>query len=278
MRKSLLERRVPDSRLRGNDRWFLSIAFLFLFVSFFFGCNAFLEEIGGEGQSCSVKNTCRGDLVCKYGICVNLDAGDGDEETVSDDNEEIVTDGDEEIVADGDEADREDIEEDGDSDSFACSNGICKDLMTGFEWQDTPTGGLMEWTTAKTHCQELTLDGTGWRLPNISELRSLIRNCTDIETSGVCEVKDVCSACGVNSDDACLKSWCWSDSCAPDSCSDNGGSSGCYWPEELSGTCSYHWSSSPVEDVYNLTWGVYFNVGRVRSNNVAGNYGVRCVR
>ena len=80
MKKSLLERKKLDSRLRGNDRWFLLISSLFFFSLPLFGCNAFLEEIGGEGQPCSKKYTCREDLICKDGICVNPNSSNGDEE------------------------------------------------------------------------------------------------------------------------------------------------------------------------------------------------------
>ena len=165
--------------------------------------------------------------------------------------------------------------------SFSCTNGVCTDPATGFEWQQEPSGGTMMWSSAKTHCQNLDLNGTGWRLPNISELRSLIRNCSDIETGGACGVQDECSACGVSSGDVCLRyDSCWSDSsCNPDFCSSDGGPTGCYWPPEFSGTCNWYWSSSPVEDNDNLAWDVYFDYGDVHYDGVSNGYGgVRCVR
>jgi len=162
--------------------------------------------------------------------------------------------------------------------AFSCSNGVCTDPATGFEWQETPTGGQMGWEPAKTHCTGLTLDGSGWRLPNISELRSLIRNCSDIETGGACGVKDECSACGVSSGDTCLLSSCSVSSvCNPDSCSNDGGPTGCYWPPELSGTCSWYWSSSPVGGD-NYAWGVNFGNGNMDYNYVTNCHDVRCVR
>jgi len=74
-------------------------------------------------------------------------------------------------------------------DSFQCENGVCIDPATCFEWQETPTGGTMEWGNAITHCQNLSLSGMGWRLPNISELRSLVRNCGPIEMGEACGVR-----------------------------------------------------------------------------------------
>ena len=164
---------------------------------------------------------------------------------------------------------------------LSCTGGICTDNTTGFEWQQETTGGTMTWSSAKTHCQRLSLDGSGWRLPNISELRSLIRNCASIETGGLCGVMDECSPCGVSSGDACLLTSCNElNNCNPSSCSDDGGPTGCYWPEELSETCSRYWSSSPVEDNDDSVWYVNFVSGVVyKYYGYVGYYAyVRCVR
>jgi len=57
------------------------------------------------------------------------------------------------------------------------SDGIVKEL----EWQDSypdTTDGAMEvsdtWYDAINYCNALDLDGGGWRLPNINELKTLI--------------------------------------------------------------------------------------------------------
>ncbi len=151
------------------------------------------------------------------------------------------------------------------------------DLATGFEWQEIPTGGQMNWESAMSHCSGLTLDGGGWYLPNISELRSLIRNCADIETDGACGVQDECSACGVNSGEVCLHSSCSSD-CYPSSCTDDEGPTGCYWLEELSGNCSWFWSSSSRADDTGRAWSVGFGYGGVYSYNKTDGTNARCVR
>lgn len=165
------------------------------------------------------------------------------------------------------------------SSSFSCSGGVCCDSATGLEWQETPTDGIMVWNTAKTYCQDLILDGSGWRLPNISELRSLIRKCGPIETGGACGVKDVCSPCGDAT--ACLTISCHTDAnCNPSSCTDDGGPTGCYSPEELSETCSWlSWSSSPSDDYLGFSaWCVHFYAGYVVAKSVYDRYSVRCVR
>ena len=162
--------------------------------------------------------------------------------------------------------------------TFSCTDSVCTDLVRSLEWQQEPTGGEIDWDSAKNHCQGLPLDGGSWRLPNISELRSLIRYCANIETGGACGVKDECLPCGVSSDEACLQSSCWeSGLCSPDTCPDNGGATGCYWPEGLTGACSWYWSSSPVENYDDNAWGVHFGYGSVGYRTISDN-AVRCVR
>lgn len=162
--------------------------------------------------------------------------------------------------------------------SFSCTDDVCNDSLTGFEWQQNPTGGKKNWEDAKSHCQNLSLSGSGWHLPNISELRSLVRNCGPIETDGACGVRDACTPCGVS--DVCLSYIpCREQNlCNPDSCPDDGGPTGCYWPEELSGACSWHWSSSLVVDYGNFAWSIWFDSGYIYHHGFNVEAYVRCVR
>jgi hypothetical protein len=131
-------------------------------------------------------------------------------------------------------------------------------------WQKTSTGGAMSYASAGTHCSNLVLAGfDDWRLPTVSELRSLIRGCAAIQTGGSCGVTDGCLGYG-----------CWSSVCS--SCVSGGGpDGGCYWPSPIEGTCSWYWSS-PVEDVDGYAWVVSFNDGFV--DYFSTFYYVRCVR
>ena len=155
--------------------------------------------------------------------------------------------------------------------TFTCSGGICRDPATCFQWQQAPTGGTIMWGSAGTHCGSLDLSGTGWRLPNISELRSVVRGCGPIETGGACGVKDVCGPCGVGT--ACLLSSCHTSACNPPSCAD----AGSYWPAGLGGTGSW-WSSSSTEDSPSTAWAVSFSLGLVGNYSIGNGYYVRCVR
>lgn len=53
-------------------------------------------------------------------------------------------------------------------------NQVVYDTKTGLMWQDDAVGSQMDWSTAVTTCENLTLGGySDWRLPNIRELNSI---------------------------------------------------------------------------------------------------------
>lgn len=173
-------------------------------------------------------------------------------------------------------------EEENEATSFSCVGGICTDSITGFEWQQLQKSGSYNgtvWNDAVAYCQALDLGGAGWYLPNLSELRSLIRNCSSIQTGGLCAVTDVCERCGVET--ACLStSSCHSSvECDPSSCGDNGGPTGCYWPQELGGLCGIYWSSSSYPDVtIKDAWDVDFYNGSLGTARKIDMISVRCMR
>ena len=135
-------------------------------------------------------------------------------------------------------------------------------------WQKQASSSYAtNWSKAMQYCENLSLGGySDWRLPSISELRSIIRGCPKTQTGGACGVTDSC------------RKWnpCRNDACS--GCSINQGpANGCYWPDELMGA-SWLWSSSSREDDDNDAWGVIFNLGFVsNANKSAGGY-MRCVR
>jgi len=138
--------------------------------------------------------------------------------------------------------------------------------VTSLEWQQTPTGGALDWESAVIHCQTLELNGSGWRLPNIEELRSLIRGCSASESGGACGATNTCVTY-----DVCLSACGGCDT-------DAGPAGGCYWPEELGGTCSWYWTSTALDDRPGA-WYVVFDYAHVCGRSPDFNYGlVRCVR
>ncbi|GEM_PF-2958114 len=118
----------------------------------------------------------------------------------------------------------------------------------------------MSWSDAKAYCKNLVEDGSSdWRLPTISELRTLIQNCPATETGGECGVTDDCL------------SW---DNCRNDACG------GCEYDTSgkysVLGNTDGFWSSD-------YAWSVYFNDGSVYeatdgNNGIITKQNVLCVR
>ncbi len=165
--------------------------------------------------------------------------------------------------------------EDDDSDSSdGDSLGNCEwgwgDSTSGLCWQNPPSSSTMFASDAVTHCEDMTFGGhNDWRLPDIDELRSLIRGC---------EVNGSDGACGVT-DPGCLNKGTCRDGCT--SCAERGGpgKEGCYWDGAIDGPCtSKFWSSSTVEADSEKVWFVNFADGDVSFNPGNSGYSVRCVR
>jgi hypothetical protein len=58
---------------------------------------------------------------------------------------------------------------------YVVTAGTVYDNTTKLTWQrDTTPGGVGSWVNASLYCGSLTLNGSGWRLPNVVELRSLL--------------------------------------------------------------------------------------------------------
>ncbi len=126
---------------------------------------------------------------------------------------------------------------------------------------------IMDWHEAKAYCENLNEDGySDWRLPTISELRTLIQNCYRTETGGACEV----GACEVT--DNCL-SWT---KCRNSAC--NGCSSAHDGRYSKLGDTSWLWSSSGHSDNTDHAWYVYFRAGGVHGSSKYDGINVRCVR
>jgi hypothetical protein len=57
---------------------------------------------------------------------------------------------------------------------YGVSAGIVKDNRTGLSWQQNIDASSYNWANAKTYCQALTLNGSGWRLPTYTERLTLV--------------------------------------------------------------------------------------------------------
>jgi len=137
-----------------------------------------------------------------------------------------------------------------------------KGHVHGQDWS-YPSDYKMDWNEAVKYCDNLTEDGhSDWRLPTISELRHLIKECPKTMSGGTCRVSD-----------KCLESSCYSNN----DCYCSGGRSGIY--SEF-GERGYFWSSSTTRsDDTDLPCIVDFSEGGVYCGyGKSNNFYVRCVR
>lgn len=128
--------------------------------------------------------------------------------------------------------------------------------------------GKMNWNDAVNYCNNLVEGGyTDWRLPNIDELRTTIKNCPGrTETNGKCKVSEK---------NKCLSEDCWNPA----------GSCFCnamiyinnhdIFDEHVSGI---FWSSSISSDDPLVAWAVNFEDANVARGNMDSKFYVRCVR
>ena len=135
----------------------------------------------------------------------------------------------------------------------------CKDLSSTLIWS-AKASSAMTWQNAVDYCSSYSENGlSNWHLPKISELRTLIQNCSGTITGGLCAVND------------------------PNHLSSGDYSSNCYCDEDLTGKYSkfgeigWFWSSS-TQTGNNRAWRVIFSKGGVYDNNKSSEGYVRCVR
>ena len=126
---------------------------------------------------------------------------------------------------------------------YYCKDGACTmkwwiDPTTGLWWETPPQGGSLNWVDSDEYCGNLELGGhEDWRLPTITELRSLVRGCASTELEGPCPAEH-----GVCQDVACQYG------CGCSKKLGGPAEDGCYWPGELDANCWYYTSSSLVTD------------------------------
>jgi len=200
-------------------------------------------RLGTTGQSCARTDDCQPGLQCIGQVCVGADG-----DALGADGEGTVVD-----TTPGPPV------------------GAWTDPLSGLTWQVTPKDEYLNFADATDFCDALVLGGLDdWRLPTISELRTLLRSCPATQPGGSCNVDD----------NGCLDRDCWDNSCG--GCLGYLGPSvnGMYLPDEVDASKlqSWFWSStltSDLEDSY--VWGINFNKGTVITNFVEHLANVRCV-
>jgi Protein of unknown function (DUF1566)/PEGA domain len=140
------------------------------------------------------------------------------------------------------------------------------DPTTNLSWKVRIPFIGKDWEGAKKYCERLKLGGHhDWRLPTISELRSLIRGCPTTITGGDCKVTDSHLSFGFRS------------SCGGCPKFGGPGPGRSYLPSELKGNQSWTWSSSSDE---HFAWHINFKNAEIDRSLLKKEFlfEVRCVR
>ena len=146
------------------------------------------------------------------------------------------------------------------------------------------TDSAMTVANAQKHCTNLDEGGfKDWRLPTISELRKLIKNCPNSVIEGTCGVRS--EAFGEEGEDgyqpACTCTSCRKDTCEQNSCEED--LNGRYTPfgaADASLNPPKFWSSTPrcSEDHSQNYWTVWFSNAYIGNQKNDEKDWVRCVR
>jgi len=149
------------------------------------------------------------------------------------------------------------------------SDILCYDSENDLIW--SAAYGRRPWDEARDHCENDPNNiGSGWRLPTISELRTLVKNCPATQMPPVEGV----DSCGVRDDSSVT--------CLANSCQD----ANCYsCPNDHEGGYSKFgdndclWASEFLSGSGGLVWVVQFGYGAaVYSMGINSYCNVRCVR
>ena len=135
---------------------------------------------------------------------------------------------------------------------------------TGLRWSDRAPE-KMKWEDGIEYCRNLNEGGfTDWRLPDIDELRTLIKDCPKTESGGECKVS--------------VKKQCLSNDCRSDSCT-------CKFKHNIKdnnysklGDSYRLWSSSSLPADTTYFWSVHFESAAIFYDHKNSEHIVRCVR
>ncbi len=121
---------------------------------------------------------------------------------------------------------------------YTTANGTVYDTKTKLTWQQAVPSTTYTWANAKAYCSGLSLAGTGWRLPTVKELHTIVDESRPNPMTNP-----------------------WIDPNAfPSTPSD------------------YFWSSSPLAGSSPYAWVIDFSCGDSNGSGVTYTYNVRCVR
>lgn len=227
---------------------------LIIVAALIFGCLACGNDRTGK--------TSDGDALSDADTSPEADTADLDDGLSPADNDEVSTTDDASVTDDATEL--PDIDED------AAPIASWTDPATGLIWEKNPTETEVNWAQAVDHCGGLA-GGAGWRLPDIDELRSLIRGCPGTVTGGSCNESVSCPGAGTD---------CCNEPCMGCEWLKGPGPGGCYWPDELKGLCDWYWSATAAGDLTSYACFAHFANGHLSHDDKANpmTHHVICVR
>ncbi len=150
-----------------------------------------------------------------------------------------------------------------------CAGGLY-DPVSDLCWQDPPAADEMGQPETVEYCLNLVSGGSSdWMLPDIDQLRSLVRGCPGVESGGDCPI---------SSDSPLAHSY--HDACSGCPAGGGPGSLGRYWDPQLVGDPLYvFWSSSMLGDLDDMAWAMEFGCADPFHHwNINALGRARCVR
>lgn len=211
-------------------------------------------------------------IVTALALPIACDSDDDSDDEQADDGEgETDDDGSDQVV----ELRNDDIGED--ECQYGPNDGEAwVDLSSGLMWQTGYSCDNRRGEEVTDYCNALAVGGfSDWRVPTISELRTLIRGCFLTVPNGDCSITDECYDHTLCTNDAC--SGCQHG---------EGPTDGCFGPSEVDNPCGWFWSSTPMSDDPSASdWIISFVSGRIMSSEIGDDgegedpgFLVRCVR
>ncbi|MBR6244943.1 DUF1566 domain-containing protein [bacterium] len=141
----------------------------------------------------------------------------------------------------------------------------CHDTTNKITWSPL-SAGTMDWDSAVSYCDNLDMIGyTDWHLPTIDELRTLVRNCSNTQTGGLCAISDPNALAYGNY---------VANNCQCELVENNEGLYSIFGDND---TVTL-WSSSEYSSVDDFAWYLNFANAGVSSHSMSGSYNVRCAR
>ena len=136
----------------------------------------------------------------------------------------------------------------------------CKDSSSSLTWSSKSTGTYIM-SGAYSYCNNYSEGGlSGWHLPDIDELRTLITNCSGTQTGGSCSVSD--PSCLIYSE-CWVEAYCYA--CGNDTNHSKLNDTGILW-------------SNSYDPATGNEWVVDFNYGDILTSDTNESYYIRCVR